>query len=37
VIITNAVGIPNLVLWSVQSFLALLFLFAGIDPPHIDS
>ncbi|HEU4586568.1 MAG TPA: DoxX family protein [Gemmatimonadaceae bacterium] len=26
----NAVGIPNLVLWSVQGLLALLFLFAGI-------
>lgn len=26
----HAVGIPNLVLWSVQGFLALLFLFAGI-------
>ena len=26
----NAVGISNLVLWGVQGFLALLFLFAGI-------
>lgn len=26
----NAVGISNLVLWSVQGFLALLFLFAGL-------
>lgn len=26
----NAVGIANLVLWSVQGFLVLLFLFAGV-------
>lgn len=26
----NAVGMPNLILWSVQGLLALLFLFAGI-------
>jgi uncharacterized membrane protein YphA (DoxX/SURF4 family) len=30
VIIMNAVGVPNLVLWSVQGFLGLLFLFAGV-------